>query len=789
MFTNKVQYDEKYDETDDDYDEEVIVSAQGDCRIPVYESIISKEPIINCIGQLIMVYKYDDITRGYSIKTSGTGTVYHIDKHNKAYIITCAHNIRHRIKECVKCGKWMEKANTICIRCNCVQLKMSIIKANSIQFNRRNIENDYWTEENGKKIKVEYGKMEKAYKVQCFYINDDKYNEYPFTNQGYDIAILSFIDSDDYYTQYCKHICIENGKQVMDENINSFFMFGYPAYPKNAAKDGKMQGMESTGNSFQVKIAKKTNEFYLKQQVIDASKGQSGSAVFYVSKTNEKVVIFAVHTGGNQNNKYNVATLINDTILQKMQHEQQAMNRLNSFENKINSLINDMQIRKTHINETKKKYTDDINCAFDNVIKKINAKRDEILQELNQIVSNVEIIANEQSTKINMNKQTCDKIMNECKEIRNSEMNENEKQKEITAMINNEIKDETIVDKIDNLPHVQFYFDHEAVITFTSNLAEIHTPYPIPIIDNISCENITSTDCTVRWNATVVGGDLNSKTKTKLFMQLKTIDDSKEKEPIKSQMILFEANINKYEYVFNGLKNGTQYQMKMVFLEINEVIKKYENKLIQREDFENETIFKFQTYNFYGKGYFGYEDNGMASILRNGICYQLGTDFGRNGWRNPGKKGLIKLNSSGWAVGSINDFVGITSSASYAKDVNNSFISIDFGPNLRIQPTTYTLRHFSTEDAYFLRNWMLCGSNDGTNWDPIKIHENDKSFIAKGQTHSFQIIYISESSPYYRYFKIQMIGKNSGKGWSIGSSDWCICTTGFEIYGYLSGLQ
>ena len=42
----------------------------------------------------------------------------------------------------------------------------------------------------------------------------------------------------------------------------------------------------------------------------------------------------------------------------------------------------------------------------------------------------------------------------------------------------------------------------------------------------------------------------------------------------------------------------------------------------------------------------------------NGICYFLGTNYGiSNKWTNPGETKKIKLRSSGWRCGSINDML------------------------------------------------------------------------------------------------------------------------------------
>ena len=77
----------------------------SDKRQPVFETSYADEDIILCIGQLRMCYNEKN---GYSITTVGTGTVFWVSPTHKAYIITAAHNVRHTVRHCNHCNKYME---------------------------------------------------------------------------------------------------------------------------------------------------------------------------------------------------------------------------------------------------------------------------------------------------------------------------------------------------------------------------------------------------------------------------------------------------------------------------------------------------------------------------------------------------------------------------------------------------------------------------------------------------------------------------------------------------------
>eukprot|EP01083_Nonionella_stella_P080144 220064_1 len=135
----------------------------------------------------------------------------------------------------------------------------------------------------------------------------------------------------------------------------------------------------------------------------------------------------------------------------------------------------------------------------------------------------------------------------------------------------------------------------------------------------------------------------------------------------------------------------------------------------------------------------------------NGIVYFLGTNFGEEQWENPSERGLIALNSlSGWNAGSVNDMVGRTCNQSFSKtSAENNWIAIDFGEKLKVKPTGYTLQYSNNEGAceWYLRNWNLEGSNDGSDWTVIKHHKNDETFTKTNESHTWTW---SDCNTYYQ---------------------------------------
>eukprot|EP01084_Bolivina_argentea_P083766 151644_1 len=137
---NDEQKMQKYSDDELDCFEEVIVHDDGDKREPITESSQNNQYIIKCIGQLQVDYKYINHKYEQTGCSFGTATVFKAQK-DKCFVISTAHNIRKKIKECKQCNVYMDNEQDImkCIQCGNDKLRCNIISATSIQFRRREI--------------------------------------------------------------------------------------------------------------------------------------------------------------------------------------------------------------------------------------------------------------------------------------------------------------------------------------------------------------------------------------------------------------------------------------------------------------------------------------------------------------------------------------------------------------------------------------------------------------------------------------------------------------------------
>eukprot|EP01084_Bolivina_argentea_P124363 220378_1 len=289
--------DNKIDDDELEYECEALVH-DNDLRQPIYDVNEKDYDIVKCIGQIRTVFLYNK--RGPFVKKeSGTGTV--ISVHDTtACVLTCAHVVRTFVIECPKCHKYMnikdQNDNLIlqCIYNPCNQqvskdINLKMIEASTIEFKRRSIE-----------YGNTFGKMLKSYECKEKVLNSTKYREYNKPPEGYDIAIISFNDVDNFYRKYCANIVTKEFT-----TFNKFYIFGYGKPDVN-----KLYGMASIGKNWEIKRNQKTQKYYLKQQVIDTLPGVSGAAMW--NQQHDKTIIFGVHCGGHQASRFNIGTLIKE---------------------------------------------------------------------------------------------------------------------------------------------------------------------------------------------------------------------------------------------------------------------------------------------------------------------------------------------------------------------------------------------------------------------------------------------------------------------------------------------
>eukprot|EP01084_Bolivina_argentea_P103637 185607_1 len=290
----------------DEYEDEALVH-DTDEREPIHNTSARKMNIVNCIGQLTIEFRYNNNGLYYK-KLLGTGTVISVIDSNSAMVLTVAHNVKTFVLECPKCQTYHNMKKTdinknlthICnhdnngIVCNekmSTKTHIKMINATDITFRRRSIQF-------GENV---FGKLEgDPYPCKIEVLDDDNYKRFPGPNNGFDITILSFIDTTNYYKQFCADIIVKN---IVD--FDRFYLFGYPGEKE---KRNKMYGSASTDKDWEYRIHSVTNMKYFRHREIDTTAGQSGAALW--CQKDGKSVIFGIHSGGNSTSKYNIATLI-----------------------------------------------------------------------------------------------------------------------------------------------------------------------------------------------------------------------------------------------------------------------------------------------------------------------------------------------------------------------------------------------------------------------------------------------------------------------------------------------
>eukprot|EP01084_Bolivina_argentea_P173981 301367_1 len=307
----------------------------------------------------------------------------------------------------------------------------------------------------------------------------------------------------------------------------------------------------------------------------------------------------------------------------------------------ISSLIKQLSILNETVTQNEAKLKSDINAEFNKLINSISNKQEALLKQLHKIAEDKKSVINAKSQQLQERLQKTQNMMKSCDELlENTSIDKYERKKKILSMIN-DILNEKIQEKhvTDIEANIFFQFNGESVSSFVAKLAIISGMgiHPIPVISGIKCENVTRTECRVEWDAALSEQDLNRKINSKLFMKIKNVNDEideKEREQLDSELIEFDKNKRQYEHEMIGLKKDTLYKMEMVAFESKE--RDNEN---MKERCMKPVLFEFKTkgYDFDSK-LFVYE----SDYDKNGICYFLGCNFGKEQWVNPAERGLVK---------------------------------------------------------------------------------------------------------------------------------------------------
>ena len=173
---------------------------------------------------------------------------------------------------------------------------------------------------------------------------------------------------------------------------------------------------------------------------------------------------------------------------------------------------------------------------------------------------------------------------------------------------------------------------------------------------------------------------------------------------------------------------------------------------------------------------------------KNGIIYGIATNFGEDGkktkYSNPvvDKKIAVyasKLKSNSRTV----ETLCKRSPGRLIAEGERCWVALNFGA-LKVTPTAYTLRHYTSWDREALRSWEFQGSTDGQNWITLKKHEHDMSLHQRGKSRTWMLNDeatenakdSNERNTEFTSFRILMTDVND-------NGHWFLCLGGFEIYG------
>lgn len=168
----------------------------------------------------------------------------------------------------------------------------------------------------------------------------------------------------------------------------------------------------------------------------------------------------------------------------------------------------------------------------------------------------------------------------------------------------------------------------------------------------------------------------------------------------------------------------------------------------------------------------------VSNFDENGVLWWLGSKQGTSAWKNPMELGLVEVTVAKSKADSapISAVVGREVVRCLCHDMPNGWFVIDL-KEIRVRPSAYMLRHYSSWDTEALRNWNFEGSPDGgLTWILLRAHTNDTTLEQKGQAYTWPLSGVTQ---WFSQFRVYMTGPNS-------NDHNYLCLSGFELYGEVS---
>jgi len=173
---------------------------------------------------------------------------------------------------------------------------------------------------------------------------------------------------------------------------------------------------------------------------------------------------------------------------------------------------------------------------------------------------------------------------------------------------------------------------------------------------------------------------------------------------------------------------------------------------------------------------------------KNGVLYNLATQFGDRAYTNPKESGVIDIRfspdganyyskSTGHLTGNYEKSAKIIAenkhpgdnATQWSKGAPNAWFVIDL-KNAKVKLTKYVYRGDYGGGNNHPKTWELQGSNDGTNWVTLKTHNNDSS-VSMTNCGGWDV----QATEAFSQFKIQNKGAPNH-----------LCCSGIEFYGNFS---
>jgi len=175
----------------------------------------------------------------------------------------------------------------------------------------------------------------------------------------------------------------------------------------------------------------------------------------------------------------------------------------------------------------------------------------------------------------------------------------------------------------------------------------------------------------------------------------------------------------------------------------------------------------------------------QSDFDENGLLYYIGTNGGKEEWKNPVATGKVKIEISHDKMYSQEmrkeDIIARTvTQSTYWGGSCPQWFQIDLGPEYRLLCDAYTLRHGYQHSNSYIQNWVFQGSNDAENW--VTLHEGGETPFTKG--FDVKTFHVKDGKEHFRYFRVLQKGNYSMGIGKPGGSPY-ICIAGFELYGEL----